>query len=77
MTVYRWTLCAGALVAATVSPLAVVAAVGRGAPSDEEGQGICDTLGCKSGNDKCADGTISYPDGVKITYTCYSKVAAT
>lgn len=75
MRAYGWRWCVGGLIAATLSPLAVLAAMGRVAPSSDEGQGICDTLGCKSGNDKCADGTISYPDGVKITDTCYSKVA--
>jgi hypothetical protein len=59
-------------------PVAVVhAAVSRPARSGDTEAGICTEAGCKGGDDKCAEGTLTTPSGGTATYTCLTTKAET
>lgn len=72
----RWSALLAALVSAAIPMVATSTILRAGEVADDDAGGICTDLGCKSGNDKCADGTITYTDGKKATYTCYTTKAA-
>lgn len=72
----RWSAFLAALASTAVPMLATATILRAAETADADGGGICTDLGCKSGNDKCADGTITYTDGTKATYTCYTTKAA-
>lgn len=54
----------------------VSAVVAFAQPTPEDNSGICTDLGCKGGTAKCADGTLTYPNGGSATYTCYTTTPA-
>ena len=36
--------------------------------------GVCTDLGCVGGETKCADGTMTYPGGQVVNFTCYTTI---
>ncbi|MBA4072810.1 MAG: hypothetical protein C0497_13380 [Gemmatimonas sp.] len=64
---------------AIVLPVSAVLAVAAQPSSRnaEEGAGLCTELGCRNGNAKCADGTLTTAGGTEVKYTCYTTIAET
>lgn len=61
--------------AAAVLTLPAWAGVGvRAESAGIVGQGICPTLGCVGGDDKCADGWIHFQNGDSASYVCRTTI---
>lgn len=51
------------------------AAVAVAAPArNAEAGGVCTDLGCVGGDTRCATGTMNFPDGTTVTFTCYTTI---
>lgn len=59
-------------------PLAIAAAFFAVFPVTpaEASAGVCTDLGCVGGDTKCADGSMEYPDGPVVKFTCYTELRA-
>jgi hypothetical protein len=52
----------------------VLAADKRGESTIVEDAGLCTELGCRSGQEKCATGTLTTAGGTVLNYTCWTTV---
>ena len=49
-------------------------ALGGGSQAASAETGICPMLGCNSGDSRCADGSITDPNGQVWHFTCYTTI---